>query len=234
MNTGVGDAVDIGWKLAAVLQGWGGTKLLDSYTAERKPIAMINVNEAAEMRASFDNQTPFSPQIAKTARKENSCVKRRARQPCARAQKNSSTTRPESNSATVMRTHRSASPTARRRPAGSRPLRAIDMARRARAARLVERRPLDPGFFGKGFALLNFPGMNTNTITAGCPSRRLPLETSPSTKRKCARLTNAIWCLCGLTATSLGAAMKSRKTSLRSSIKYAAQIEATYASSKIP
>jgi 2-polyprenyl-6-methoxyphenol hydroxylase-like FAD-dependent oxidoreductase len=63
MNTGVGDAVDIGWKLAAVLQGWGGARLLDSYTAERKPIAMINVNEAAEMRASFDNQTPFSPQI---------------------------------------------------------------------------------------------------------------------------------------------------------------------------
>ena len=24
MNTGVGDAVDIGWKLAAVLEGWGG------------------------------------------------------------------------------------------------------------------------------------------------------------------------------------------------------------------
>ena len=63
MNTGVGDAVDIGWKLAAVLQGWGGAKLLDSYTSERKPIAMINVNEAAEMRASFDNQTPFSPKI---------------------------------------------------------------------------------------------------------------------------------------------------------------------------
>jgi 2-polyprenyl-6-methoxyphenol hydroxylase-like FAD-dependent oxidoreductase len=63
MNTGVGDAVDIGWKLAAMLQGWGGARLLDSYTAERKPIAMINVNEAAEMRANFDNQTPFSPKI---------------------------------------------------------------------------------------------------------------------------------------------------------------------------
>jgi 2-polyprenyl-6-methoxyphenol hydroxylase-like FAD-dependent oxidoreductase len=63
MNTGVGDAVDIGWKLAAVLQGWGGANLLNSYSAERKPIAMINVNEAAEMRASFDNQTPFSPKI---------------------------------------------------------------------------------------------------------------------------------------------------------------------------
>ena len=63
MNTGVGDAVDLGWKLAAALQGWGGPHLLDSYTAERKPIAMINVNEAAEMRASFDTQTPFSPKI---------------------------------------------------------------------------------------------------------------------------------------------------------------------------
>jgi hypothetical protein len=63
MNTGVGDAVDIGWKLAAVLDGWGREKLLNSYTLERKPIAMINVNEAAEMRASFDKQTPFSPEI---------------------------------------------------------------------------------------------------------------------------------------------------------------------------
>ncbi|HEY7555648.1 MAG TPA: FAD-dependent monooxygenase [Candidatus Binatia bacterium] len=63
MNTGVGDAVDVGWKVAAVLEGWGGPKLLDSYTAERKPIAMVNVNEAAEMRASFDSQTPFSPKI---------------------------------------------------------------------------------------------------------------------------------------------------------------------------
>ena len=63
MNTGVGDAVDIGWKLAAVLQSWGGAHLLDSYTTERKPIAMINVNEAAEMRASFDQQTPFSAKL---------------------------------------------------------------------------------------------------------------------------------------------------------------------------
>jgi 2-polyprenyl-6-methoxyphenol hydroxylase-like FAD-dependent oxidoreductase len=67
MNTGVGDAVDIGWKLAAVLQGWGGARLLDSYTAERKPIAMINVNEAAEMRASYDTQTPFSPRIGEAS-----------------------------------------------------------------------------------------------------------------------------------------------------------------------
>ena len=38
-NTGVQDAVDLGWKLAAVLRGWGGDALLDSYTPERRPVA---------------------------------------------------------------------------------------------------------------------------------------------------------------------------------------------------
>jgi 2-polyprenyl-6-methoxyphenol hydroxylase-like FAD-dependent oxidoreductase/3-phenylpropionate/cinnamic acid dioxygenase small subunit len=38
MNTGVGDAADLAWKLAAVLEGWGGAKLLASYEAERRPV----------------------------------------------------------------------------------------------------------------------------------------------------------------------------------------------------
>ncbi len=38
MNLGVGDAADLGWKLAAVLQGWGGPALLDSYAQERRPV----------------------------------------------------------------------------------------------------------------------------------------------------------------------------------------------------
>ena len=46
MNTGMGDAVDLGWKLAATLQGWGGNKLLDSYNAERRPVSVRNVSEA--------------------------------------------------------------------------------------------------------------------------------------------------------------------------------------------
>lgn len=61
MNTGVGDAVDLGWKLAAVLQGWGGPKLLDSYEPERRPIGMRNVQEASEMRAGYDQAIPLSP-----------------------------------------------------------------------------------------------------------------------------------------------------------------------------
>lgn len=42
MNMGVADAVDIGWKLAAVLHGWAGEALLDSYEAERRPVAVGN------------------------------------------------------------------------------------------------------------------------------------------------------------------------------------------------
>jgi hypothetical protein len=60
MNTGIGDAVDLGWKLAAVLQGCGGTRLLDSYGPERKPVAMTNVKEASEMHAGFETQVGFS------------------------------------------------------------------------------------------------------------------------------------------------------------------------------
>jgi 2-polyprenyl-6-methoxyphenol hydroxylase-like FAD-dependent oxidoreductase len=37
MNTGIQDAFDLGWKLAATLQGWGGVGLLASYDSERRP-----------------------------------------------------------------------------------------------------------------------------------------------------------------------------------------------------
>jgi 2-polyprenyl-6-methoxyphenol hydroxylase-like FAD-dependent oxidoreductase len=43
MNSGVGDAIDLSWKLAAVLQGWGGPKLLASYDIERRPVGEQNV-----------------------------------------------------------------------------------------------------------------------------------------------------------------------------------------------
>jgi hypothetical protein len=36
MNMGIGDAADLGWKLAARLQGWGGPRLLEAYTLERQ------------------------------------------------------------------------------------------------------------------------------------------------------------------------------------------------------
>ena len=47
MNTGIGDAVDLAWKLAATLQGWGGPDLLASYEAERRPVGLRAVREAS-------------------------------------------------------------------------------------------------------------------------------------------------------------------------------------------
>jgi 2-polyprenyl-6-methoxyphenol hydroxylase-like FAD-dependent oxidoreductase len=41
-NTGLADSVDLGWKLAAVINGWAGPRLLDSYDAERRPVALFN------------------------------------------------------------------------------------------------------------------------------------------------------------------------------------------------
>jgi hypothetical protein len=38
LNTGLEDATNLGWKLAAALQGWGSERLLDSYHQERRPI----------------------------------------------------------------------------------------------------------------------------------------------------------------------------------------------------
>jgi 2-polyprenyl-6-methoxyphenol hydroxylase-like FAD-dependent oxidoreductase len=43
MNTGVGDAFDLSWKLAATLQGWGGPGLLESYEIERRQVGERNI-----------------------------------------------------------------------------------------------------------------------------------------------------------------------------------------------
>ncbi len=51
MNTGIGDAIDLSWKLAGSLRGWGGPKLLASYELERRQIGDRNV--AASRYASL-------------------------------------------------------------------------------------------------------------------------------------------------------------------------------------
>lgn len=42
MNTGIGDAVDLGWKLAAAVKGYAGAGLLESYERERRPVGYRN------------------------------------------------------------------------------------------------------------------------------------------------------------------------------------------------
>lgn len=64
MNTGVGDAMDLSWKLAATLHGWGGPQLLASYEQERRPIGERNVHastQAANGRRQWRSQ--WRPEI---------------------------------------------------------------------------------------------------------------------------------------------------------------------------
>lgn len=42
MNTGIGDAIDLGWKLAAAVKGFGSANLLASYERERRPVGHRN------------------------------------------------------------------------------------------------------------------------------------------------------------------------------------------------
>lgn len=56
MNMGVADGVDLGWKLAAVLQGWGGALLLDSYEAERRPVHQFVLDEATANHSTLSHQ----------------------------------------------------------------------------------------------------------------------------------------------------------------------------------
>ena len=69
MNSGVGDAIDLSWKLAAMLQGWGGPGLLASYEIERRQIGARNVDASrhasrgrrawrAAYRPNIRDQTP--------------------------------------------------------------------------------------------------------------------------------------------------------------------------------
>jgi hypothetical protein len=63
MNTGLGDAIDLGWKLAAVHDGWALPALLDSYEIERRPVGRRNVRHADMSHANDREQRP-GPTIA--------------------------------------------------------------------------------------------------------------------------------------------------------------------------
>jgi len=63
LHTGLADAVDLGWKLIATLRGWAGAKLLDSYEAERKPIALYNVQACTDEFVLLA-ELPGGPEIA--------------------------------------------------------------------------------------------------------------------------------------------------------------------------
>ena len=56
MNMGIADGVDLGWKMAAVLEGWGAPGLLASYEAERRPVHKWTMDEAVANYGALGNQ----------------------------------------------------------------------------------------------------------------------------------------------------------------------------------
>lgn len=62
MNTGIDDVSNLSWKLAAMLQGWGRNNLLQSYEAERMPIALRNTEAARQLTANI-GETDVDPVI---------------------------------------------------------------------------------------------------------------------------------------------------------------------------
>jgi 2-polyprenyl-6-methoxyphenol hydroxylase-like FAD-dependent oxidoreductase len=77
MNTGIGDAVDLGWKLAATIKGWGGDFLLNTYEIERRPIAVQNL-EAANANLQRTQKRGIPPEIASNSPKGEAIRKQMA------------------------------------------------------------------------------------------------------------------------------------------------------------
>lgn len=63
LNMGISDAVDLGWKLAAVLDGWGGSALLDGYEAERRGLHERVVRQAVRNWAGSGASIPTADEI---------------------------------------------------------------------------------------------------------------------------------------------------------------------------
>lgn len=56
INTGFEDAANLGWKLTATLQGWGGSGLLDTYNEERRPVFQSTARDFIERAIAADRQ----------------------------------------------------------------------------------------------------------------------------------------------------------------------------------
>ncbi|MGV9247810.1 FAD-dependent oxidoreductase [Streptomyces sp. NPDC003710] len=62
-NTGIQDAHNIAWKIAAVLRGWAGPALLDSYEPERRPVAQVT-SARATVQAAREQHPGYSARTA--------------------------------------------------------------------------------------------------------------------------------------------------------------------------
>jgi 2-polyprenyl-6-methoxyphenol hydroxylase-like FAD-dependent oxidoreductase len=187
LNTGMGDIDNIGWKLAAVVQGWASPSLLDSYEIERRPVGLRNINQAYTGHAD-NRDRPSHPEIAKDT-PEGAAARAQMKEQILASQPamvltdgialgyrydpspvvwpDGTPPTPDTISVYV--------PTAR---PGS----------RAPHAWIAEGRSM-VDLFGNGFVLLRFDGApESNAIDAAFAQRHMPLETVPITNPEIAQL----------------------------------------------
>ncbi|MFJ8228678.1 FAD-dependent oxidoreductase [Streptomyces sp. NPDC094448] len=69
-NTGIQDAHNLAWKLAAVLKGWAGPGLLETYGAERLPVARAT-SARASARSAEHSHPGYAPGPTATTRRGN-------------------------------------------------------------------------------------------------------------------------------------------------------------------
>lgn len=71
VNSGLEDARNLGWKLAAVLKGWGSETLLDSYDQERRPVFRSTIDDFIAKSIETDHQflDSFDPEKDRSALK---------------------------------------------------------------------------------------------------------------------------------------------------------------------
>jgi hypothetical protein len=168
LNTGIGDAVDLGWKLAATLDGWGGPALLDSYELERRPIQERVIREATA------NMAVTSPELLADNLDADDAAGERARR--AAGERIQQAKRPEFHSLELVLGIRiEGSPVIAREPdAGAQ--------RGTLPGALLPHAWLGPGRslydeLGEGFTLLvRRPGTGSGTIEKAARARGVPLR----------------------------------------------------------
>jgi hypothetical protein len=176
MNTGIQEAVDVGWKLAARLAGWGGDHLLDSYDLERRPVARMITDEGARNFTQF-LKLPHGAEIA-AATEQGAELRRRF----AQAMIEMRMMREYDTDGIVLGTHYEGSPLIVSDGTTPPP---FDVMRYQPTARPGHRAPhawLADGrstldLFGRGFALLRFsPEIDVGRLAAAAEARGVPLE----------------------------------------------------------
>ena len=174
MNTGIGDAIDISWKLSAVIEGWGGSRLLDSYDLERRPIGESAVREGAQNFAKLTS-IPSGPEI-----EEDSIAGEVLRRRIAHHVYTHGFEQEYESDGLIFGYHYEGSPIVVPEPGDPRPgsiKRYLSTSRSGHRAPHAwigpNRSTLD--LFGRGFVLLCTGDADPNCLVAAAESRRVPI-----------------------------------------------------------